>query len=401
LGSLPSIHLKTLYANYVLMTIYREATKVKTNGMRTIVVAEEAQNYIPSRRPGELPTIAERIVYELRSFGVGVVLVCPDSELLPAPVLKDVGAVVAMGPDSLPRFALERYLFRASLEEAEKTLKELKKAKMVVYHKGNLHFFRRLRKPPKELKLKARPKPAPKVVEVKEAEEKVAEKKTKGEKPKVVEVVEMKVEEKPKVVEEFEPKGVEVKPLRLEEEELEEIEEPEAIELEVEKRSETAEPIEKERVEGPVVEVEEAKIAEEEEEAEMVEEEIPMTVEPEPTPRAELRLEEEVKEEPKEEAEGVEAIGKGVSEAPSSQEGWELFGHLLVEDLQVRGRTSVMKCVRCGASAPLTGLKALKEIPCTPKEVVRAEKPTKKCENCGREATASLCDECADAFEKG
>jgi len=114
--------------------------------------------------------------------------------------------------------------------------------------------------------------------------------------------------------------------------------------------------------------------------------------------RAELRLEEEeVKEEPKE----VEAKrAEEVPEAPSSQEGWEIFGHLLVEDLQVRGRTSVMRCVRCGASAPLTGLKALREIPCTPKEVVRAEKLTKKCENCGREATASLCDECADAFEK-
>jgi len=158
LGSIPSIHLKTLYANYVLMTIYRESTKAKTDGLRTIVVAEEAQNYIPARRPGELPTIAERIVYELRSYGVGVVLVCPDPELLPTPVLKDVGAVVAMSPDSLPRFALERHLFRASLEEAEKTLKELKKAKMVIYHKGNLHFFRRLPKPPKELKPKARPK---------------------------------------------------------------------------------------------------------------------------------------------------------------------------------------------------------------------------------------------------
>jgi DNA helicase HerA-like ATPase len=154
LGSLPSIHLKTLYANYVLMTLYRESTKAKTDGLRTIVVAEEAQNYIPTRRQGELPTIAERIIYELRSFGVGVVLVCPDPELLPAPVLKDVGAVVAMGPDSLPRFALERYLFRASLEEAEKTLKALKKAKMVVYFRGRLHFFRRLPKPPKELRLR-------------------------------------------------------------------------------------------------------------------------------------------------------------------------------------------------------------------------------------------------------
>jgi hypothetical protein len=114
--------------------------------------------------------------------------------------------------------------------------------------------------------------------------------------------------------------------------------------------------------------------------------------------RAELRLEEEaeVKEMAKEENEG-----EGVSEAPSSSTGgWELFGHLLVEDLQAPGRVSVMRCVRCGTSAPLTGLKALKEIPCTPKEVVRAEKPTKKCENCGREATASLCDSCATIFEQ-
>jgi hypothetical protein len=114
--------------------------------------------------------------------------------------------------------------------------------------------------------------------------------------------------------------------------------------------------------------------------------------------RAELRLEEEaeVKEEPKETEEAKEEV----SEAPPSQEGWEIFGHLLVEDLQVRGRTSVMRCVRCGASAPLTGLKALKEIPCTPKEAAERTKKTKNCENCGRDATASLCDECANVFEK-
>jgi uncharacterized C2H2 Zn-finger protein len=120
--------------------------------------------------------------------------------------------------------------------------------------------------------------------------------------------------------------------------------------------------------------------------------------------RAELRLEEEVevKEEAKEETEGEE-----VPETPSPQQGWELFGHLLVEDLQARGRTSVMRCVRCGASAPLTGLKALKEIPCMGRKVENTEKrevtvslPQKKCMNCGKEAVASLCDECADAFEK-
>jgi hypothetical protein len=116
--------------------------------------------------------------------------------------------------------------------------------------------------------------------------------------------------------------------------------------------------------------------------------------------RAELRLEEEVevKEEPKEVTETKRA--EEVSEAPSSQEGWEIFGHLLVEDLQARGRTSVMRCVRCGASAPLTGLKALKETPCVPKEAVERTEKTKNCENCGRDATASLCDECANVFEK-
>jgi hypothetical protein len=94
------------------------------------------------------------LVYELRAFGVGVVLVCPDPELIPMPVLRDVGTIIATSPDSLPRFALERFLFRASLEEAERTLGALKKAKMVVYYKNRLHFFRRLPKPPKELRLR-------------------------------------------------------------------------------------------------------------------------------------------------------------------------------------------------------------------------------------------------------
>jgi len=155
LGGLPSIYLKTLYSGYVLASVYREAMKAgMSEGLKALLIAEEAQNYIFARRPGELPSMAERTVYELRSFGVGVILVCPDPELLPMAVLKDVGAIVSMSPDSLPRFALERYLFRASLEEAEKTLKALKKAKMVIYHKGNLHFFRRLPKPPKELRLR-------------------------------------------------------------------------------------------------------------------------------------------------------------------------------------------------------------------------------------------------------
>jgi hypothetical protein len=59
-----------------------------------------------------------------------------------------------------------------------------------------------------------------------------------------------------------------------------------------------------------------------------------------------------------------------------------------------------MRCVRCGAEAPLTDLKTLKKTPCAEKREAVVSLPSKKCENCGREAAASLCDICAEAFER-
>jgi energy-coupling factor transporter ATP-binding protein EcfA2 len=235
LSLLPSVYLKILYSVYVIWKVYKEAIRRfgGADSLKLLLLTEEVQNYIRPRRAEELPTVAERLIYEIRSFGVGVILVCPDPELLPTAVLKDVGAVISMSPDTLPRFALERFLFRASLEEAEDTLKKLKKARMVVYYKNRLHFLRRLPRPPKTLKLKAGPKgdrmgvvdsgvgllrawpiphrspgrPTPKVEEG----------------PKVIEV---KEEPKPKVVEVVE-KSAAGEELRLEEEEPEsEVEEP-------------------------------------------------------------------------------------------------------------------------------------------------------------------------------
>jgi energy-coupling factor transporter ATP-binding protein EcfA2 len=160
LKSLPSIYLKNLYASFAITNVYRRAYASTNAGekLRSLVVAEESQNYIRHRRPDEPPSMAERTVYELRSFGVGVILVCPDPTLLPEAVVRDVGTIVSLSPDTIPRLALERYLFRASLEEAERTLGALKKAKMVVYYAGKLHYLRRLPRPPRELRLKARPK---------------------------------------------------------------------------------------------------------------------------------------------------------------------------------------------------------------------------------------------------
>jgi hypothetical protein len=196
----------------ILTKKYYEALRRGTaDTLVEIIVAEECQNYIRGRRLDEPPNVGERTVYELRSFGVGAVLVCPDPTLLPEAILRDVGTIISMSPDTLPRFALERYLFRASLEEAENTLKRLKKSRMVVYYKNQLHFLRRLPRVPKVLK--TRPKGdrmgvtdsgvgslrawpilprrspgilAPKVIKVKEEVE---------EKPKVIEVKTEHVEE--------------------------------------------------------------------------------------------------------------------------------------------------------------------------------------------------------------
>jgi hypothetical protein len=159
LSATGSNYLKTLYSLTILSKKYYEALRNGTaDELVEIIIAEECQNYVRLRRFDDPPSIGERDVYELRGFGIGVVLVCPDPELLPPSIPKDVAAIVSMSADTIPRFALERYLFRASLEEAERTLGALKKAKMVVYYAGKLHYLRRLPRPPRELRLKARPK---------------------------------------------------------------------------------------------------------------------------------------------------------------------------------------------------------------------------------------------------
>jgi hypothetical protein len=282
-----SSYLKTLFSLTVLTKKYYEAMRRgPTDELSEIIIAEECQNYVRGRRLDEPPSIGERATYELRGFGIGIVLICPDPELLPQGIVKDVGAIIATSADSLPRFTLERHLLRVSLEEAEKTLKELKRAKAIVYHRGRLHFLRRLPGPLKLLKLKleAGPKgdrmgvtdsgvgslrawpilprrspgrPAPRVVE---AKEEVEERPRAEVEPKAVEA------EKPKIVEVVE------EPLKLEEEE----EEPEAIEIE--KSEPVTEPVEEKKFEESVE-------VKEEIEEKLTTEEMSLPAESEPAPK--------------------------------------------------------------------------------------------------------------------
>jgi hypothetical protein len=114
LSSTGSNYLKTLYSLAILSRKYYEALKAgPNNDIVEVLVAEECQNYVRGRKYNEPPSIGERIVNELRTYGVGVVLVCPDPVQIPWHIARDVGGLVAIGSQSLPDFIEQmRYKYR-------------------------------------------------------------------------------------------------------------------------------------------------------------------------------------------------------------------------------------------------------------------------------------------------
>ena len=192
LGGLPSIYLKTLYANYVLTALYRAATKAgMSDGLRTLVIAEEAQNYVRPRRLDEPPSMGERIVNELRGYGVGVVMISPDPEQLPRHMPRDVAAVISTSMHNLPRDIAEMAI-------DPRTGKA--RRGVYVFYSGRLYTARR-------------PGP-PKTIE--------APIETRADQPKTTTTREEAAEAKTEPQAEEEARTAEAEELRLEEDEVEE-----------------------------------------------------------------------------------------------------------------------------------------------------------------------------------
>jgi GTPase SAR1 family protein len=105
LSSTGSNYLKTLYSLAILSRKYYEALRRgPTNRLDEVIVSEECQNYVRGRRFDDPPSIGERMVNELRSYGVGVLLITPDPIQIPWHMARDVGALIAIGSQSLPDF---------------------------------------------------------------------------------------------------------------------------------------------------------------------------------------------------------------------------------------------------------------------------------------------------------
>jgi hypothetical protein len=147
-----SNYLKTLYSLAILSKKYYEALKVGPNNkLIEVLIAEECQNYVRGRRFDDPPSIGERIVNELRAFGTGVVLVCPDTLQIPWHMTRDVGGLVAIGSQALPDF-LEQMRYK----HTRKGLATIGKTNSTfVYHRSKLTAVRFKPRPLRPIRLKA------------------------------------------------------------------------------------------------------------------------------------------------------------------------------------------------------------------------------------------------------
>jgi ABC-type cobalamin/Fe3+-siderophores transport system ATPase subunit len=147
LSSTGSNYLKTLYSLAILSRKYYEALRRgPVDRLAEVIVSEECQNYVRGRRFDDPPSIGERIVNELRSYGVGVLLITPDPVQIPWHMARDVGALIAIGSQSLPDFIEQmRHRYgRRGWETLGKT------NSTYIYHRGKLttiHFKPRPIKP--------------------------------------------------------------------------------------------------------------------------------------------------------------------------------------------------------------------------------------------------------------
>jgi hypothetical protein len=147
LSSTGSYYLKTLYSLAILSRKYYEALRRgHADRLDEVIVSEECQNYVRGRRFDDPPSIGERMVNELRSYGVGVLLITPDPVQIPWHMARDVGALIAIGSQSLPDFIEQmRHRYgRRGWDTLGKT------NSTYIYHRGKLttiHFKPRPQKP--------------------------------------------------------------------------------------------------------------------------------------------------------------------------------------------------------------------------------------------------------------
>jgi len=142
LSVLPTYQLRCLYAQIILWRIYNNARSscrpARKPRLSKLLVLEESQNYIKPRRPERMPNIGERIVNELRGYGVGALIISPDPTQLPYHMARDSGAVISIGYQGLPEVVAELLSFYR-YSDIKKLIKTTGRMRTYIYYNGKLH----------------------------------------------------------------------------------------------------------------------------------------------------------------------------------------------------------------------------------------------------------------------
>ena len=143
LSALTTYQLRCLYAEIILWRIYNETrarrAPLKRPELARLLILEEGQNYIRPRRPERVPGIGERIVNELRAYGVGALIISPDPTQLPYHMAKDAGAVISIGYQGLPEVVAELLSFYR-YSDVKRLIKTTSRMRTYIYYNGRLYI---------------------------------------------------------------------------------------------------------------------------------------------------------------------------------------------------------------------------------------------------------------------
>lgn len=140
LGGLREIKLRQIYSQLLLKQIYDYRTLMGPNELRHIIVIEEASYLVPYRRDFDKPTIAERMVNEMRKFGESIFLITQFPTQIPKDTIKNAGLILIHRLTGLEDLRLLQSILPLTNEQLE-YLKRMETGTCVVKDPSNIEPF--------------------------------------------------------------------------------------------------------------------------------------------------------------------------------------------------------------------------------------------------------------------
>ena len=94
LGGLREIKVRQIYSQLLLKQIYDYRTLQGPNELQHLITIEEASYIVPYRRDYDKPSIAERMVNEMRKFGESIILITQFPSQIPKDTVKNAGLLI-------------------------------------------------------------------------------------------------------------------------------------------------------------------------------------------------------------------------------------------------------------------------------------------------------------------